>query len=129
MGAAVPLAIGWAAARPDTAAVAVVGDGGFEMCLGELGTIRDQGLPIVIIVLQDQSLALIELKQANAGLAEAGVRLGATRYEAIAEAFSGHGVRVKGGGEFAAELAAALARKTFSVIVCEIEASDYVDRI
>lgn len=129
MGAAVPLAIGWAAARATARVVAVVGDGGFEMCLGELGTMRDQGLPVVVVVLQDQSLALIELKQSQAGLAEAGVRLGATRYEAVAQAFSGHGARVKTRAALEAALAEAMARKTFTVIVCDIEASDYAERI
>jgi len=129
MGAAVPLAIGWASAKPGAPVIAVVGDGGFEMALGELGTIRDQKLPIVIVVMQDESLALIELKQSQAGLAKAGVRMGATRYEAVAEAFGGHGVRVKARIELEAALAAALARKTFTVIVCEIKADDYADRI
>ncbi len=129
MGAAVPLAIGVASARPGAPVIAVVGDGGFEMCLGELGTLRDQGLRVVTIVLQDQSLALIELKQSQAGLAEAGIRLGATRYEMVAEAFGGHGVRVNARGAFEAALAAALSRSVFTVIVCDIEAGDYVDRI
>lgn len=129
MGAAVPLAIGWAAVRPEAPVVAVLGDGGFEMCLGELGTMRDQALPVVVVVLQDHSLALIELKQRQAGLAEAGVRLGATRYEAVADAFSGRGIRVKSRAELEAALAEALARKTFTVIVCDIEARDYAERI
>lgn len=129
MGAAVPLAIGIASSRPGAPVVAVVGDGGFEMCLGELGTIRDQRLPLVIIVLQDESLALIELKQSQAGLVEAGVRLGATRYEAVVEAFSGHGVRVASRAAFEAALAKAFASTVFTVIVCDIEASDYADRI
>ncbi|MBY0226237.1 MAG: thiamine pyrophosphate-binding protein, partial [Hyphomicrobium sp.] len=60
MGAAVPLAAGVKLALRTTPVVAVVGDGGLEMGLGELSTLRDGGLPIVIMVFQDQSLALIE---------------------------------------------------------------------
>jgi acetolactate synthase-1/2/3 large subunit len=129
MGAAMPLAIGYAAARPGAPVVAVLGDGGLEMCLGELGTLRDQGLPIVIVVLQDHSLALIELKQCQAGLDRTGVDLGATRYEEIAAAFCGHGVRVAGRAEFEKALADALSRQTFTLIACEIEANDYAGRI
>jgi len=129
MGAAVPLAIGFACARPGATVVAVLGDGGLEMCLGELGTIRDQHLPVVIVVLQDQSLGLIELKQRQAGLAEAGIRLGSTRYEGIAAAFSGHGVRVANRTDLNTALADAFARTSFTLIVCEIEVKDYVDRI
>ena len=129
MGAAIPLAIGFASGRPGAPVVAVLGDGGLEMCLGELGTIRDQQLSIVIVVMQDRSLALIELKQRQAGLDEAGVRLGATRYEDIAAAFSGHGVRVASSPALTAALTDAFARKTFTLIVCEIEADDYAGRI
>jgi hypothetical protein len=39
--------------------------------------------------LQDESLALIELKQAQAGLERRGVRLGKTKFEDIAPAFGG----------------------------------------
>jgi acetolactate synthase I/II/III large subunit len=63
MGAAVPLAIGARLSAPDRPVIAVLGDGGLEMTLGELGTLRDRRLPVVVVVLQDASLALIELKQ------------------------------------------------------------------
>lgn len=129
MGSAIPLAIGAKLAAPRQPVVALLGDGGLEMTLGELGTLRDAGLPVVVVVLQDASLALIELKQAKAGLARAGVGLGATRFEAVAEAFGGTGVRVRDAAAFEAAVRAGLSRDAFTVIVCEIEASDYVDRI
>ena len=127
MGSALPLAIGATLAAPGRAVVAVVGDGGLEMTLGELGTLRDHGLAVVVLVLQDQSLGLIELKQRQAGLARAGVSLGATRFDAVARAFSGHGVAVGDAAALARELAAALARRTFSVISCAISVDDYAD--
>lgn len=129
MGAAVPLAIGFASARAGARVVAVLGDGGLEMCLGELGTVRDQQLPLVIVVLQDQSLALIELKQGQAGLERAGVRLGPTRYEDIAVAFGGHGVRVADRGALDRAIAQGFVRDAFTLIVCEIDAGDYAGRI
>ncbi len=79
MGAAVPLAAGAKIAQPETPVVAVLGDGGLEMGLGELATLRDQGAPVIIVVFQDESLALIELKQAQAGLERRGVELGQSR--------------------------------------------------
>ncbi len=129
MGSAIPLAIGAKLTAPKNPVVAVLGDGGLEMTLGELATLRDAGLPVVVVVLQDESLALIELKQAKAGLARTGVTLGPTRYEVVAEAFGGAGVRVRDTAALREALGAALALETFTVIVCEIEASDYVDRI
>jgi acetolactate synthase-1/2/3 large subunit len=129
MGSAIPLAIGAKLSAPQRAVVAVLGDGGLEMTLGELATLRDQHLPVVVLVLQDESLALIELKQAQAGLAPVGVRLGATRFADIATAFGGHGVEVNDGEALRAALRDAFARPTFSVVVCPVQAAAYVGAI
>ncbi len=128
MGAAVPLAIGAKIAAPARPVVAVLGDGGLEMGLGELGTLRDQRLPVVVLVLQDESLALIALKQSQAGLAEAGVALGATRFDLVAEAFGGRGVTVSDRASLEAALREAFAADRFTVIACRIEAGAYVGR-
>ena len=128
MGAAVPLAAGAKAAQPGTPTVAVVGDGGLEMGLGELATLRDQNIPITIVVLQDESLALIELKQSQAGLERLGVKLGRSKFEDIAVAFGGKGLRVNSREAFAAALSAALHENTFTVIVCEIQVNDYAEK-
>lgn len=130
MGSAVPLAIGQQKASPNTTVVAVLGDGGLEMTLGELGALRDQGLPVIVLVLQDESLALIELKQAQAGLAPHGVRMGATRFAEIARAFDGLGASAASVEELDAALGAALnERRRFSLIACHITAESYVGRI
>lgn len=127
MGSALPLAIGAKLADPSRPVVAVLGDGGLEMTFGELATLRDLGLPVVVLVVQDESLALIELKQAAQGLKRAGVGLGRTLFEDAARAFGGHGVRVSDRAGLADALAAALAADRFTVIVAEVAAKDYVD--
>jgi acetolactate synthase-1/2/3 large subunit len=127
MGAALPLAIGAKACRPDRPVVAVVGDGGLEMVLGELGTLRDQDLAVVVVVLQDASLALIELKQRQAGLVRAGVRLGRTDLPAIARAFGGRGMQVEAAEGLRAALAEAFAAPGFTLLACSIEADGYLD--
>ena len=60
MGCALPLATGAKLADPGRVVVAFMGDGGLEMVLGELITLRDLGLPVIVIVFVDASLALIE---------------------------------------------------------------------
>jgi acetolactate synthase-1/2/3 large subunit len=128
MGPAIPLAAGAKVAVPDRPVVAVLGDGGLEMFLGELATLRDQNIPVIIVVLQDESLALIELKQAQAGLERRGVGLGRTKFEDVAAAFGGSGWRVKSRQEFQAALAEASGLKHFSIIVCEIQVKDYAGK-
>jgi acetolactate synthase-1/2/3 large subunit len=49
--------------KPKTPVCCVVGDGGFLMNAGELATAVREQLPIVIVVLTDNDLALIRIKQ------------------------------------------------------------------
>lgn len=125
MAAALPLAIGAAVAAPGQRVIAVMGDGGLEMGIGELGTLRDLGLPVTIVVFQDRALALIALKQAAAGLAPSGVALGRTDFPAVARAFGGHGVGVSDAPAFARALREAERRPGFTLIACEIDADAY----
>jgi acetolactate synthase I/II/III large subunit len=127
MGAALPLAIGAQLSEPGRTVVAVLGDGGLEMGLGELGTLRDQGLNVILVVLQDESLALIELKQRQAGLPQLGVRLGRTDLPAVARAFGGAGAEVASAEELHTALTEALPASGFCMIACRIRADSYVD--
>ncbi|RMF41083.1 MAG: thiamine pyrophosphate-binding protein, partial [Alphaproteobacteria bacterium] len=86
MGCALPLATGRALAEPGRRCLAVMGDGCLDMILGELATLRDLALPVTVAVLNDASLALIELKQRREGLQTAGVEFGRTDYAGIARA-------------------------------------------
>ncbi len=125
MAAALPLAIGAKLVRPGTQVFAVMGDGGLEMGIGELATLRDLGLPITIVLFQDESLALIALKQASAGLPSTGVSLGRTDFAAVARGFGGFGVNVETVDDLRHQLAAARERQTFSLICCRFLASAY----
>ncbi|WP_110752479.1 thiamine pyrophosphate-binding protein [Phyllobacterium leguminum] len=125
MNAALPLAIGAQVADPSRRVFAVMGDGGLEMGIGELATVRDLALPLTIVLFQDRSLALIAMKQASAGLPPAGVTLGETDFAAVARGFGGYGVNVGNEDEFRNELEAADKRKGFSLIACRFDASAY----
>jgi acetolactate synthase-1/2/3 large subunit len=130
MGCAVPLAIGHALAKPGTPVVAVVGDGGIDMTLGELLTARDLGVPIVVVVVDDASLALIEMKQRAERLPNVGVDSGRTRYAEIATAMGGHGVRVETIGALEAAVRRGLARRdAFTLVHAPIERRAYDGRI
>nr|WP_261337172.1 thiamine pyrophosphate-binding protein [Rhizobium leguminosarum] len=125
MNAALPLAIGAKVADPSRPVFAVMGDGGLEMGIGELATLRDLNLPITIVLFQDRSLALIALKQASAGLKPAGVTLGETDFAAVARGFGGYGFNVENCDDFRNELEAAREREGFTLIACKFDASAY----
>lgn len=59
MGFALPAAIGAKFARPDQEVIAVIGDGGFQMNIQELGTIMQEGLDIKILILNNNFLGMV----------------------------------------------------------------------
>ncbi len=125
MGVAVPLAMGYKRAAPETPVCAVVGDAGFDMTAGELATLRDLGLPMVIVVLVDRSLALIEKKQAAMQLMKRSVSFGESDFSAIANAYGGHGALVSSAEELQDEVNRAWSRKCFTLLACPIDAGEY----
>lgn len=125
MATALPLAIGAKIADPVRNVFAVVGDGGLEMGIGELATLRDLGLPVTVVVFQDRRLALIALKQASVGLEPVGVSLGETDLAAVARGFGGHGVNVDDAKALRLELQAAAQRDRFTLIACRFDADAY----
>lgn len=129
MGCALPLAAGYKLARPARPVVAFTGDGGLEMVAGELASLRDLGLPVVIVVFVDDSLALIEHKQRGRGLAQVGVNFGSTDFAALAEAFGGVGVTAGSRAALRDAFAAGLERERFTLIACPIAAHSYDGRI
>ncbi|MCB0339067.1 MAG: biosynthetic-type acetolactate synthase large subunit, partial [Bdellovibrionales bacterium] len=59
MGFALPAALGAKLASPNREVVAVIGDGGFQMTLQELGTIAQEGLAVKVIVLNNNYLGMV----------------------------------------------------------------------
>ena len=59
MGFALPAAIGAKMGAPDREVVAVIGDGGYQMTIQELGTIFQQQLPVKIVVLNNSFLGMV----------------------------------------------------------------------
>ncbi len=125
MGISLPLAAGYKHAAPASTVVAVVGDAGLEMVMGELATLRDQKINIIILVLVDESLALIELKQRRSELPNAGVDFGGTDFVAVAEAYGGYGVWIEGAESLEQELRQAREVNSFSILACRITKMEY----
>ncbi|WP_029064367.1 thiamine pyrophosphate-binding protein [Labrenzia sp. DG1229] len=125
MGCAVPLAMGHRLVEGASPVVAFVGDAGLEMCLGELSTLRDLNIPVIICVLVDTSLALIELKQRGSQRPNVGVDFGETDFPAVAQAYGGHGVWIDSADDLQREAAQALERDGFTVLACRISRRAY----
>jgi pyruvate dehydrogenase (quinone) len=68
MANAMPMAIGAALTCPDRQVIAMCGDGGISMLLGDLATITQYKLPVKIIVFNNRSLGMVKLEMEVAGL-------------------------------------------------------------
>ncbi len=68
MANAMPMAIGAKFACPDRQVIAICGDGGFSMLMGELLTIIQYQLPVKLLVADNRSLAFVKWEMEMAGL-------------------------------------------------------------
>ncbi len=68
MANAMPMAIGAKMACPDRQVIAVCGDGGFSMLMGELLTIIQYRLPVKLLVADNRTLAFVKWEMEMAGL-------------------------------------------------------------
>jgi acetolactate synthase-1/2/3 large subunit len=59
MGFALPAAIGAKMAAPERDVVAIIGDGGYQMTIQELGTILQTKVPVKIVVLNNEFLGMV----------------------------------------------------------------------
>ena len=59
MGFALPASIGAKMGRPDREVVAIIGDGGFQMTIQELGTIFQTKVPVKIVILNNEFLGMV----------------------------------------------------------------------
>ncbi|MBN9672946.1 thiamine pyrophosphate-binding protein [Roseibium aggregatum] len=125
MGCALPLAMGHRIVEGQSPVIAFVGDAGLEMCLGELSTLRDLNIPVIVCVLVDTSLSLIELKQRNSQRPNVGVDFGETDFPAVAKAYGGHGVWIENAEDLKREAGDALNRDGFTLLACRIPRRAY----
>lgn len=129
MGYALPAAIGAALAKPGAPVVALIGDGSLLMSLGELAVAAEHNLPIVVVVLDDQALALIKLKQAKMQMAPRAVDFAGPRFDLLAQGFGIDGVRVGTQADFERAFDAALASGRPTIIDAFVDPSEYWEQM
>lgn len=67
MANAMPMAIGAGLSRPDRQIIALCGDGGISMLLGDLMTISQYEIPVKIIIFNNRTLGMVKLEMQVAG--------------------------------------------------------------
>ncbi|TPW75592.1 ubiquinone-dependent pyruvate dehydrogenase [Schumannella soli] len=107
MANALPQAIGAQAAFPGRQVVALAGDGGLAMLLGELLTLRQNKLPVKVIVFDNSSLNFVEVEMKAAGFVNFGTELDNPDFAAVAAAIGLHAERVENPADLPGALRAA----------------------
>jgi pyruvate dehydrogenase (quinone) len=112
MAPGLPYAVGIQHAFPDRQVIAFVGDGGFAMLMGEFLTAIQHGLPVKIMICNNNSLGQILWEQMVLGYPEHGVRYPQppVDYAALAAANGAFGVKVARPAELPGAIREALAR-------------------
>ncbi len=95
MANAMPHAIGAALCRPGTQVIALCGDGGLSMLLGDLATIVQYKLPVKIIVFNNRSLGMVKLEMEVAGLPNWQTDMYNPDFALVAQAMGMRGFNVK----------------------------------
>jgi acetolactate synthase I/II/III large subunit len=111
IGAAVPFAVGAAAAAPGRPVLAVSGDGAFGFHMAEFDTALRDGLPFVAVIGNDAAWNAehqIQLRAYGPDRAH-GCTLLPSRYDRVVEALGGHGAFVTAADELPDALEAAFA--------------------
>ncbi len=125
MGYGLPAAMAAKLCLPEAEVVCVTGDGGLAMVLQDLETAVRLSLPVVIVVLCDQSLGLIELIQQRRGYPKCGVSFNRIDFAAVARDFGARGVTLNSLEELPAILSVGLGSDRPSVVEVAVDASEY----
>jgi pyruvate dehydrogenase (quinone) len=109
MANALPQAIGAQATYPSRQVISLSGDGGLAMLLGELITLRQQRLPVKVVVFTNGALSFVELEMKAGGIVTYGTELDNPDFAGIARATGLYGVRVEKSDELEEALRGAFA--------------------
>lgn len=87
LGYGPPAAVGAGVALGDAPVICLVGDGGFQFCLGALGAARDEKTPVIFVVWNNHGYQEIEDYMLSRDITPIGVRPSAPDFTMIAAAY------------------------------------------
>ncbi len=125
MGYALPAAIAAKLLFPKRPVLAMMGEAGLDMVIGEMALLAHHKLALTLVVFRDDTLSLIRLKQQRMKLPETGVAMGSPDYVMLAEAYGGNGFVVTNVAELKKAARVALNSKRFTLIEARINPAEY----
>lgn len=126
LGYALPAALGAALGCPDRPVVALIGDGGLQFTIGELATAVELGLPVPIVLWNNQGYGEIRRYMVERGITPIGVDIYTPDFQTIARGFGCRAVRAGDPATLARHLREAVqARGPTLVEIDEAEAATW----
>jgi acetolactate synthase I/II/III large subunit len=125
MGFCIPAAISAKLVMPERPVVACMGDGGFLMMVGEINTAVRLRLPVVFVVLRDNFLSLIKVKQDRKKFHSHGVEIFGRGYRSSDNFFGARVVTVRSEDAFREVLRAGLQGNEPLIIEAVVDPSEY----
>ncbi|WP_323150448.1 pyruvate oxidase [Staphylococcus aureus] len=116
MGCGLPGAMASKIAYPNRQAIAIAGDGAFQMVMQDFATAVQYDLPLTVFVLNNKQLAFIKYEQQAAGELEYAVDFSDMDHAKFAEAAGGKGYTIKSTSEVDAIVEEALAQDVPTIV-------------
>lgn len=116
MGCGLPGAMASKIAYPNRQAIAIAGDGAFQMVMQDFATAVQYDLPLTVFVLNNKQLAFIKYEQQAAGELEYAVDFSGMDHAKFAEAAGGKGYTIKSASEVDAIVEEALAQDVPTIV-------------
>ncbi|AKB12619.1 acetolactate synthase, large subunit [Methanosarcina thermophila] len=123
MGAGLPSGIAAKLLNPERRVLAICGDGGFMMNCQELETAVRYGIPVVVLILNDNGFGFIKWKQKKLNFTDYGLDYGNPDFPSFARSFGAEGFKVREDDDLEEVLERAFALNKVAVIECPIDYS------
>ena len=127
LGYALPAAIGASVAAPSRPAVCIIGDGGLQFTLPELGSAREIDAPLIVLVWNNRGYGEIKSYMISRQIAPVGVDIHTPDFVAIARAYGWRALELDRPARLAETLIEARASGQPTLIV--IDETAYLDHV
>ncbi len=129
MGFALPAGIAAALFDPARGALAFTGDGGLLMCMGELATAAALGVKLTVVVFNDATLSLIDIKKGERALPAGALDWPMVDFAQVMRGCAGVAFRADDDAGFASAMAQALAAPGVSLVDARVDPGSYPAQI
>jgi acetolactate synthase-1/2/3 large subunit len=123
MGFGFPASIGAKVAKPDSEVFLIDGDGSFQMTIQELGTVKEAGIKVIPIIMNNSYLGMVrQWLELFSDKRYSEVYLGTTpNFVKVAEAYGLHGIRVERQSELVPAMKQAVKNDETTIVDIAIE--------